>query len=74
VLAGAEGDDIPAGVPVQELTPEATEAAEGAPEPVGEVVEKSTGGETVTTSPGVALEVAIRSPEIQDASPSGLRR
>jgi hypothetical protein len=54
---------------MQELTPEAPEAAEGAPEPVGEVVEKSTGGEAVTTSPGVALEVAIRSPEIQDAEP-----
>jgi hypothetical protein len=54
---------------LQELTPEAPEAAEGAPEPVVEIVEKSTGGEAVTTSPGVALEVAIRSPEIQDAEP-----
>jgi hypothetical protein len=54
---------------MQELTPEAPEAAEGAPEPEGEVVEKSAGGETTTTSPGVALEVAIRSPEIQDAEP-----
>jgi hypothetical protein len=54
---------------MQELTPEAPEAAEGAPEPVGEVVEKSAGGEAVTTSPEIALEVAIRSPEIQDAEP-----
>jgi hypothetical protein len=54
---------------MQELTPEAPEAAEGAPEPVGEVVEKSAEGEAATTSPGVALEVAIRSPEIQDAEP-----
>jgi hypothetical protein len=54
---------------MQELTPEAPEAAEEAPEPVGEVVEKSTGGEAAATSPGVALEVAIRSPEIQDAEP-----
>jgi hypothetical protein len=54
---------------MQELTPEAPEAAEGAPEPVTEVVEKSVGGEAVTTSPEVALEVAIRSPEIQDAEP-----
>jgi hypothetical protein len=54
---------------MQELTPEAPEAAEGAPEPVGEVVEKSARGEAGTTSPGVALEVAIRSPEIQDAEP-----
>jgi hypothetical protein len=36
---------------------------------VGEVVEKSAGGEAVTTSPEIALEVAIRSPEIQDAEP-----
>jgi hypothetical protein len=36
---------------------------------VGEVVEKSAGGEAGTTSPGVALEVEIRSPEIQDAEP-----
>jgi hypothetical protein len=69
LLSGAEGGDIPAGVPMQELTPEAPEAAEGAPEPVGEVVEKSTGGEAVTTSPEIALEVAICSPEIQDAEP-----
>jgi hypothetical protein len=52
------------------LTPEASEAAGGAPEPVEEVVEEAvvaSGGEAVTTSPEVALEVAIRSPEIQDA-------
>jgi hypothetical protein len=54
---------------MQELTPEAPEAAEGAPEPEGEVVEESAKGEAATTSPGVALEVAIRSPEIQDAEP-----
>jgi hypothetical protein len=34
-----------------------------------EAVEKSAGAEAVTTSPEVALEVAIRSPEIQDAEP-----
>jgi hypothetical protein len=37
-----------------------------------EVVEEAAvaaGGEEVTTSPEVALEVAIRSPEIQDAEP-----
>jgi hypothetical protein len=54
---------------MQRLTPEAPEAAEGAPEPVEEVVEKTTEGEAVTTSPEIALEVAIRSPEIQDAEP-----
>jgi hypothetical protein len=54
---------------MQELTPEAPEAAEGAPEPVGEVVEKTAGGEAITTPPEIALEVAVRSPEIQDAEP-----
>jgi hypothetical protein len=54
---------------MQKLTPEAPEAAEGAPEPMVEVVDKTTGGEAVTTSPEIALEVAIRSPEIQDAEP-----
>jgi hypothetical protein len=37
-----------------------------------EVVEQAAvaaGGEEITTSPEVALEVAIRSPEIQDAEP-----
>jgi hypothetical protein len=54
---------------MQRSTPEAPEAAGGAPEPVEEVVEEAAGGEAVTTSPEVALEVAIRSPEIQDAEP-----
>jgi hypothetical protein len=54
---------------MQELTPEAPEAAEGAPEPVGEVAEKTAGGEAGTTSPKISLEVAVRSPEIQDAEP-----
>jgi hypothetical protein len=54
---------------MQRLTPEASEAAEGAPEPMAEVVEKAAGEEAVTTSPEIALEVAIRSPEIQDAEP-----
>jgi hypothetical protein len=34
-----------------------------------EVIEKAGGGEVITTSPEVALEVAIRSPEIQNAEP-----
>jgi hypothetical protein len=54
---------------MQRLTPEVPAAAEGAPEPVEEVVEKTAGGEAVTTSPEIALEVVIRSPEIQDAEP-----
>jgi hypothetical protein len=36
---------------MQKLTPEAPEAAEGAPEPMAQVVEKTTGGEAVATSP-----------------------
>jgi hypothetical protein len=59
---------------MQRLTPEAPEAAEGALEPMEEVVEKSVGGEAVTTSPEVALEVAIRSPRSRTQSPSALRR
>jgi hypothetical protein len=57
---------------MQKSTLEAPEAAGGAPEPVEEVVEEAAvaaGGEGVTTSPEVALEVAIRSPEIRDAEP-----
>jgi hypothetical protein len=57
---------------MQRSTPEAPEAAGGAPEPVEEVVEVAAvaaGGDGVTTSPEVALEVAIRSSEIQDAEP-----
>ncbi len=54
---------------MQELTPEAPEAAAGAPEPEREAVEKSAEGEAVATSPGVVLEVAVRSPEIQGAEP-----
>jgi hypothetical protein len=36
---------------------------------MAEVVEKTAGGEADTTSPEIALEVAIRSPEIQDTEP-----
>jgi hypothetical protein len=70
--AEAEGSDIPAGVPMQKSTPGGPEAAGGAPEPVEEIVEEAAvaaGEKGVTTSPEVALEVAIRSPEIQDAEP-----
>jgi hypothetical protein len=57
---------------MQRSTPEAPEAAGGAPELVEEVVEVAAvaaGRDGVTTSPEVALEVAIRSPEIQDTEP-----
>jgi hypothetical protein len=68
----AERSDILAGVPMQKSTPGVPKAAGGAPEPMEEVVEEAAvaaGEEGVTTSPEVALEVAIRSPEIQDAEP-----
>jgi hypothetical protein len=70
--AEAEGSDIPAVVPMQKSTPEVPEAAEGAPEPMEEVVEEiavATGGEEAAVLPEAALEVVVRSPEIQDAEP-----
>jgi hypothetical protein len=57
---------------MQKSTPEVPEVAGRAPEPVEEVVVEAAvaaGREGVTVSPEVALEVAIRSPEIQDAEP-----
>jgi hypothetical protein len=57
---------------MQKSTPDVPEASGGAPEPMEEVVEEAAvvaGGEGATTSPEGALEVAIRSPEIQDAEP-----
>jgi hypothetical protein len=73
-LAGveAEGSDIPAAVPMQGLTQEVLEAAEAAPEPMEEAAEEiavATGGEEAAVPPEVALEVVVRSPEIQDAEP-----
>jgi hypothetical protein len=68
----AEGSDIPAAVPVEKSTPQAPEAAEGAPESMEEIAEEAaaaTGGEEATVPPEVALEVAVCSPEIQDAEP-----
>jgi hypothetical protein len=37
----AEGSDIPAAVPMQNLTPQVPEAAEGAPEPMEEAAEEA---------------------------------
>jgi hypothetical protein len=73
-LTGAEveGSDIPAAVPMQSLTPQVPEAVEGAPKPMEEVAEEATaatGREEATVPPEVALEVVVRSPEIQDAEP-----
>jgi hypothetical protein len=70
--AEAEGSDIPAVVPMENLTPETQEAAEGAPEQMevdaGEAA-ATIGAEEATTLPEPALEVVVRSPEIQDAEP-----
>jgi hypothetical protein len=57
---------------MENLTPETQEAAGRAPEPMevaaGEAA-ATTGGEEATTLPEPALEVVVRSPEIQDAEP-----
>jgi uncharacterized membrane protein len=68
----AEGSDIPSAVPVEDVMPETQGAAGGAPEPmevtVGEAA-ATTGGEGGDALPEAALEVVVRSPEIQDAEP-----
>jgi hypothetical protein len=57
---------------VENLTPETQEAVGGAPElmevAAGEAA-ATTGGEEATTQPEPALEVVVRSPEIQDVEP-----
>jgi hypothetical protein len=73
-LTGAEveGSDIPAAVPMQNLTPPVPEAVGGAPAPMEVAAEEAavaTGGEEAIAPPGPALEVVVRSPEIQDAEP-----
>jgi hypothetical protein len=63
--AEAEGSDIPAAVPMQNLTPQLQEAARGAPElmevAAGEAA-AATEGEEATAQPEPALEVVVRSP------------
>jgi hypothetical protein len=69
--AEAEGRDIPSAVPVEDVAPETQEAAVEASKPMevaaGEVAATTGGGED--TLPEPALEVVVRSPEIQDAEP-----
>jgi hypothetical protein len=69
--AVAEGRDIPSAVPVEDVAPETQEAAVEASKPMevaaGEVAATTGGGED--TPPEPALEVVVRSPEIQDAEP-----
>jgi hypothetical protein len=70
--AEAEGSDIPAAVPIEDVTPETQGAAGGAPEPmevaVGEAAATS-GGEGDDMLPEPALEVVVCSQEIQDTEP-----
>jgi hypothetical protein len=68
----AEGSDIPSAVLVEDVTPETQRAAGGAPEPMEVVIGETaatTGGEGGDALPEPALEVVVRSPEIQDAEP-----
>jgi hypothetical protein len=70
--AEAEGSDIPAAVPVEDVAQETHGAAGGALGPVEESVEEAAttaGGEGDDMLPEPALEVVVRSPEIQDAEP-----
>jgi hypothetical protein len=59
-------------VPMQNLTPQVPEAAKGAPELMAEAVGEAavaTGGEETAVPPEPALEVVVRSLEIQDVEP-----
>jgi hypothetical protein len=70
--AEAEGSEILAAVPMERFTPEVQEAAGGAPEQMEVAVGEAaiaTGGEEATAQLEPALEVVIRSPEIQDVEP-----
>jgi hypothetical protein len=70
--AEAEGSEIPSAVPVEDVAPGTQEAAVEALEPMevaaGEAV-ATTGGEGDAALPEPALEVVVRSLEIQDAEP-----
>jgi hypothetical protein len=70
--AEAEGSAIPEAVPVEELAPETQGAAGGAPEPIEVAVGEAAAAtveELDDALPEPALEVVVRSPEIQDAEP-----
>jgi hypothetical protein len=70
--AEAKGSDIPEAVPVDDVAPETQGAAGGAPKPVEVTVREAaamTGGEGDDALPEPALEVVVRSSEIQDAEP-----
>jgi uncharacterized membrane protein len=68
--AEAGGNDIPSAVPVEDVAPEAQEAAVEVSEPMEVAATEAaatTGAKETATLPEPALEVIVRSPEIQDA-------
>jgi hypothetical protein len=68
----AEGSAIPEAVPVGNLAPQTQGTAGGLPEPMEVAVEEAAataGGERDDVPPEPALEVVVRSPEIQDTEP-----
>jgi hypothetical protein len=70
--AEAGGNEIPSAVPVEDVAPETQEAAVEASEPMEVAATEAaatTRGEEAATLPEPALEVVLRSPEIQDAEP-----
>jgi hypothetical protein len=74
LMTGAETErsDIPEVVPVEDVAPETQEVAVRAPEPMEVTVREAAataGGEGDDVLPEPALEVVVRSPEIQDAEP-----
>jgi hypothetical protein len=74
LLTGAEADGsaIPEELPIESLASETHEAARGAPEPIEAAIEEAaatTGRERDNVLSEPALEVVVRSPEIQDAEP-----
>jgi hypothetical protein len=74
LLTGAEVErnDILSAVPVEDVAPETQEAAVEASEPMEVAATEAaatTGGEEGAMLPEPALEVVVRSPEIQDAEP-----
>jgi hypothetical protein len=70
--AETEGSEIPSAVPIEDVAPGTQEATGEAPKPMevaaGEAA-ATTRGEGDDALPEPALEVVVRSPEIQDAEP-----
>jgi uncharacterized membrane protein len=69
--AEAEGSEIPSALPVEDVALETQEAAVEAFEPMEVAAREATAttGEGAAMLPEPALEVVVRSPEIQDAEP-----